>query len=88
MVKSADKAYLCCENSFDKLFFLESIIQTTKDACMEREFSAKYYGLSSENKFILSEERNHYINMLTIALDKVAELKILNNQLENEIHLL
>lgn len=86
MNKTDMKASLCCEHSFDKLFSLESIIQTTKDACMERESSSKYYGLSSKNKFTLSEERNHYINMLTMALDKVAELKSINNELENEIH--
>lgn len=88
MSEKDEKVYLCCENSFSKLYFLESLIKTTKDVCLEREFSSKYYNLPNKDKFILSEERNHYINMLTMALDKVAELKEINNEIENEIQYL
>ena len=88
MSKKDERVYLCCENSFNKLYALESLIKATKDTCQEREFSAKYYNLPNKDKYILSEERNHYINMLSMALDKVSELKEINDEIENEIQYL
>lgn len=74
-----------CEKYFDELFILESVIKLTKDACLEKEFGANYYEISKKNKKALSEERNHYINLLTIALDKVENLKSININMETEI---
>ena len=76
---------LCCESIYDQLFHLESIIKITKDACLDKEFQSVYYNLSSKAKYTLSEERNNYINMLTIALDKISELKAINDNIENEL---
>ena len=80
-----NKAQSCCDNSFNELFCLESIIKLTKNACQEKELSANYYNLSGRHKLPLSEERNHYINMLALALDKVNSLKQLNCDIENKI---
>lgn len=63
------------DNSMNELFTLESILILTKESCQEKEFCSVYYGLSNELKSNLSEERNHYINMLTIALDKISNIK-------------
>ncbi len=63
------------ENSFNELFTLESIIKLTKESCLDKEFTSIYYELSGEHKNILSAERNNYINMLTLALDKISNLK-------------
>ena len=79
---------LCCNNFFDELFCLESIIKLTKTACLEREESSNYYHLPVKYKFPLSEERNNYINMMNIALDKVNNLKKINSTIENEIQYL
>lgn len=76
---------LCCESIYDQLFHLESIIKITKNACLDKEFQSVYYNLSSKAKYTLSEERNNYINMLTIALDKISELKAINDNIENEL---
>ena len=73
-----------CERLYDELFTLESIIELTKEACLKKEFTAIYYELTENNKIALSEERNHYINLLSIALDKVERLKNINLSLENE----
>lgn len=78
------KIHVCCENLYDELFLLESIIKMTQEVCLKKEFSSNYYNLSGKEKFTLSEERNNYINMLSIALDKVNELKAINNHIENE----
>lgn len=74
-----------CEKCFDELFILESVIKLTKEACLEKEFGANYYELTKKNKRALSEERNHYINLLTIALDKVEKLKSININIEKEV---
>lgn len=80
--------HLCCEDSINQLFCLESIIKMTKDSCQEKEFSAKYYNLSPKDKYTLSEERNQYINMLNIALDKVNNVIELNTAIENNLNCL
>ena len=75
----------CFQTTFDELFLLESIIKLTKESCLDREVTSQYYNLSEEKKRYLSEERNNYINMLSIALDRVKILKEINNQIEEEI---
>lgn len=85
MKQPDNRVQLCCDNCFDELFCLESIIKLTKNACLEKEISSNYYNLPIKYKFTLSEERNNYINMMNVALDKVNNLKKINNALEQEI---
>lgn len=75
----------CFDKSFDELCELETLITLTKEMCFEQENSSNYYGLSQNKKITLSEERNHYINMLTVALDKVSNIKTLNSLIEKEM---
>lgn len=79
---------LCVEDSIDELLSLESIIKLTQEACLDREEDSIYYNLTSDEKFYLSEERNLYINMLTIALDKVYKLKKMSSLIEKELSFL
>ena len=75
------------ENSlFNEQSALESVLKLTKDSCFEQEICANYYNLDKLMQLRLSEERNHYLNLLTIALDKVSLLKKINNDLEIEIY--
>ena len=76
------------ERSFDELFTLESIIKLTQEACLDKEEDSIHYNLAKDNKVALSEERNHYINMLTIALEKVENIKNYNLRIEEEIEYL
>ena len=76
---------LSCGNLFDRLYSLESVLQFTRSVCQEKEFTSTYYNLGQKYKYILSEERNHYINMLNIALDRVSDIKEINGILEKEI---
>ena len=73
------------EDSFDVLSSLESLIKATQNSCLNKECFSIYYNLSSKEKFTLSEERNHYINLLTIALDKVSSLKEIYVAIEKEL---
>lgn len=70
-----EKVITSIELSVEELFKLESVIKLTKEACLEREFASIYYDLNDKNKSELSEERNHYINLLTIALNMLSNLK-------------
>jgi len=85
MIDSYKRVQLSCDNCFNELYSLESILTFTKEVCQEKEFSAIYYDLPQKDKFILSEERNHYINMLNLALDRVSDLKKINSGLECEL---
>lgn len=69
--------------SYDELSSLETIIKFTKDSCLEKEINAKYYNLINAEKKSLSKERNDYINMLNIALEKILNLKNINYKLES-----
>lgn len=81
------KTLYCYENSlFNELSSLESILKLTKDSCFDQEINANYYNLIDNDKLKLSEERNHYLNLLSIALDKVSVLKTINQNIEKEIY--
>ena len=73
------------ESIIEELLTVESLVQATMNSCLSRECGAQYYN-SSELTSKLSEERNHYLNLLTIALEKVAILKGINKNLEEEIY--
>lgn len=59
---------------YDELSYLETIITLTKEICLNKEFRSEYYELPDSCKKYLSKERNHYINMLSIALEKISKL--------------
>lgn len=75
----------CSEQVFDELYAADTIVSITKNSCMEREFSGQYYGTSGKESKKLSEERNNYINMLTILSEKISNLKRLTLSIEKEI---
>ena len=68
---------------FDVLFTLETIIKLLRESCLNKEFHSKI-----NNTLTLCEERNQYICMLFIALEKLVELKKINLELENELSIL
>jgi hypothetical protein len=47
---------------------------------------ATYYDLQNNTQKKLSEERNLYINMLNIAIEKIAILKKINNNIEKDLY--
>ena len=70
---------------FEELSALESVLILTKESCYTQEIKTNYYDLDNENKLKLSDERNHYLNLLTIALDKIHSLKAINRNIEFEL---
>ena len=61
---------ICNENIVNDLSSLESLIVTTRDYCMQKDFSNKVY-----EKTELSYERNNYMNNLNLALTILANIK-------------
>lgn len=59
------------ESSIDDLFKLNTLIKVAKESCLEKELSSAYYGLNDRNRLKLSTERNNYINLLSIAEEKL-----------------
>ena len=67
------------EMSFDVLSYIESILSVTKEVCLEKEINSKYYNIPLQEQIKLSTERNNYINMITLAQEKIEQLKIIYN---------
>lgn len=69
-----------------ELYELETLVKMTKDACLVKECSDIYYDLSLTNRLKLSEERNSYINLLSVALDKIEYLQNTVYELEDKLN--
>ena len=76
---------LYTDKVFDELYILESILKLTKESCQGQEFTSNYYNLPDKNVVLLSEERNNYINMLTLAIGIISKLKKIGLMLEKEL---
>lgn len=83
-----NKALQSFNNCYEIIWALESVIKLTLEACLKREISSLHYNLDNNEKFMLSEERNHYINMLSIANEKIEKLKEKTLIIEKELSLL
>ncbi len=70
------------EDMINELYTLESLVKTTVENCLNKECSSEYYP-EEERKRRISEERNDYINILTIALSKIKHIQMLNTEIEN-----
>ncbi len=72
------------ENMITELLTVESLIKTTVNNCLNKECTAQYYA-GKDLCRQLSEERNDYINLLTLALEKIKHLQMLNDEIEDLI---
>lgn len=74
------------EHIFTELNVLESIIKLTKDSCFEKENNSIYYDLTKDKMVEISNERNHYINLLSLAVEKVNTIRNIGEMLELGIY--
>ena len=72
------------QETFEELCVINSIVKLVKNSCLEREFSGQYYGIPPEKIIHLSEERNNYINMLTVLSERVTNVMNLHEYMEVE----
>jgi hypothetical protein len=71
-----------CESTFKTLDELETVLKFTQEICINYENISNYYNLSSEETINLSKERNSYINMLALALERISMLRHSNLLIE------
>jgi len=82
------KNYSDCIN-FDifwtNFFILDSLVRLLINSCYNLELNSEYYGNSENISQELSQERNNYINVLTVVLEKLNELKLTAESLEKNV---
>lgn len=60
---------------YNDMYSINSLIKMLLETCKNTEFNGQYYGImDTGQRFKLSNERNNYINVLTILSDKMDEL--------------
>jgi len=74
-----------CQNAFEEICMLQTIITTLQDNCLNLELNCEYYENSENYSLLLSEERNRYINLLSIAKERLKNIENLNSEIENSI---
>ena len=77
----------CQQKYFDELYIVDTLIKMLQRTCEDREFKGQYYGTSTEIINSISAERNEYLSLLELILDKISLLKNLNLKMENIITL-
>ena len=75
------------EKILDEIYNADVLINAAKSCCQEREFRGEYYGLSNEYIKKVSNERNEYISLLTLASDKIKNVHKLNKTMEQNLML-
>lgn len=75
------------EQAFNQMYVVNTLINMTKQSCEERENHGEYYGLKGELLKRISDERNDYINMLSILSDKISSVMSLYVSMEKELTL-
>lgn len=74
-----------CENTFDELTILSTLISSIQELCLNLEMNSQYYEDSANYVHKLSEERNKYINLSSMALQRLKKIEILNAELESKL---
>lgn len=77
--------FACLNEGIDELNTLKSVIELTNDYCYEMENNGNYYDLPTNHKLSLSKERNHYINMLKLASDKITSIIDISENIEEKL---
>ena len=83
-----DKLVKIHEKSFNEMYVMNTVINMVKHSCEDREFRAEYYGAkSSDIARKISDERNDYINMLSVVSDRISAIMSLLILMEKEFSL-
>lgn len=71
-----------CQNIYDELTILDSILYALESICINLEANSEYY-INDNYQTKLCEERNRYMALLTIARESVKNLEKSNENLED-----
>lgn len=75
------------DEAFSEIYNTSSLIDAVLTCCQDKEFRGIYYDIPKKSAIKLSEERNGYMSLLTMASDKLHNLKQLNIIIEQELTL-
>ena len=76
------------DKALDELQDATSLVNALLTCCKDKEFKGEYYGIPFDFTQMLSNERNEYLSLLSIAADKLYNLKHLHLCIERELSLL
>lgn len=74
-----------CQNTYDEITLLDSLISMAYETCLNLELNSEYYENNDNYILKISEERNRYINILSLARERLKNIEQLNTKLEYEI---
>ncbi len=75
------------QEAFNELYIVNTLINMVKTNCQEKEFKGEYYGLVKQSAKKLSDERNDYINILSLLSDKISNIQNIHLSIEKEYSL-
>lgn len=73
-----------CQNAYEELIRIDSLLCAIQDSCLNLELQSEYYDSPDNSILKISEERNRYINLTSIAREKIKNIETLNTQMENK----
>lgn len=69
----------------NELYNANTLIKAAMTCCQEREFNSEYYGIPQNYVSYISNERNEYLSLLTLAFDRMQYVNTINMNIENEL---
>lgn len=75
------------EKLLNEIYDADVLLKATKCCCQEKEFRGEYYGIPQNFTQMISNERNEYLSLLTLILNKISHINTLNEHIENELTL-
>ena len=74
MLRNEEEIVQFYEQTFREMHILHTIIKLVKESCEEKENKGIYYGLKVDGRKQICNERNHYINGLEAAEDRLSNI--------------
>lgn len=73
------------DEAFDELQNTSTLINSLLLSCQDKEFRGQYYDIPEKSVYKLSEERNSYLSLLSMASDKLYNLKKIHLNIEKKL---
>ena len=87
-MKNTNKALIymdLCQNAYDELTLVDSLLCAIQESCLNLELKSEYYNSSESSTLKISQERNMYINLTSIARERLKNIETLNSELETNV---
>lgn len=74
-----------CQDTFDEITILDSLLSAIQELCLNLELNSQYYENTENFMLKLSEERNKYISLSSVARQRLKKIELINSQLEDNL---